>query len=104
MRGMIVQCVGCGFGKHIKLDGMPEKIEERCHETITEGWRWEKTRKDYACPSCARSGSPDKLYELYVGKLHCTGKTESYKHLIMDMAEQIREFMWLDEMCGEVKE
>ena len=99
MRGMIIQCCGCGFRKHISLDGTPEEIENRCHETISEGWRWESTRKDFACPSCCRSGSPDKLYELFVGKLKPVGKVESYKRLIIEMASEIRRFQRLDEMC-----
>lgn len=101
MRGMIIQCVGCGFSKHISLDGTPEEIEERCHHTIQDGWRYEKTRDGYACPKCCKNGCEDKLYELYVGKLQKCNKANSYKHLIFDMAKQIQEFQWLDAMCGE---
>lgn len=98
MRGMIIQCVGCGCSKHIDLDGTPEKIEARCNETIQEGWRYEKSRDGYACPKCCKDGSEDKLYELYVGKLKKLNKANSYKHLIMDISRQLQEFIWLDRM------
>ncbi len=99
MRGMIIQCVGCGFSKHINLDGNHKEIEQRCHETIQEGWRYEKTREGYACPKCCKNGCEDKLYELYVGKLQKRNKVNSYKHLMIDMVEKIRQFQRLDAMC-----
>ncbi len=95
---MIIQCVGCGYSKHINLSGTPEEIEERCHTTIQEGWRWEKTREGYACPECCKNGCKDKLYELYCGKLKKSTKENSYMHLIVDMAHQIKEAQWLDRM------
>lgn len=98
MRGMIIECVGCGFGHHISLDGKPEDIENACHETITSGWRYEKSRDGYLCPKCRKNGLEDKLLELYVGKPKPMSKVESYKKLIIDMAIQIKQFQWLDEI------
>ena len=96
MRGMIIQCVGCGYSKHIELDGTPEQIEQRCNDTIVDGWRYEKTRDGYACPKCCKNGPEDKLYELYVGKLRTYNKVESYRRLVVDMAVKIKQFQRID--------
>lgn len=96
-KGMIRKCVGCGYIKHISLEGTPEEIEERCHQVIAvEGWRYAPKHYGYVCGNCRKNGSTDKLYELYVGKVKAAGKVESYKKLMLDMAAQLKAFLALE--------
>lgn len=100
-KGMMRQCVGCGYTKHISLEGTPEEIEQRCHEVIAvEGWRYAPEHDGYVCGNCAKNGSPDKLYELYVGKIKKANKVNSYKELMLDMCRELKAFMALEKETG----
>lgn len=100
-KGMIRKCVGCGYSKHISLEGTAEEIEARCHETITvEGWRYAPEHDGFVCGSCAKNGSPDKLYELFTGKIKKANKVNSYKALMLDMCRQLEAFKELDSLTG----
>ena len=87
---MIIQCGACGFSKNIPHDGTPEEIEQGIHETIQEGWRYVKSYDGYICPSCTKD-NPDKLYEMYVGKVIPESKTKSYGVLAKDMLDFLKE-------------
>ena len=81
---MIIQCGSCGFIKSIPHDGTPEEIEQGAHKAIQEGWRYVKSYDGYICHSCKENGCPDKLYEIFVGKIKASNKNISYVKLMRD--------------------
>ena len=82
---MIIQCGACGSLKNIPHKGTSEEIEQGVHNAIENGWRYIKSYDGWACPNCTKD-NPDKLYEMYCGKLKPSNKADSYRKLIQDVA------------------
>lgn len=85
---MIISCGSCGKGINLPHTGKPEDIEASIDRTITDGWRYVPSYEGYVCPDC-RKDNPDKLYEMYVGKIKTSSKTNSYKILCRQMVQFI---------------
>ena len=98
IRGMFIQCSGCGFTRHIDLNGNAAQIEAELNRTIAEeGWRYVKSRDDFICPKCI-SGGLDPLYEAYAGKQKPSSKIKSYAELLNRATCQLQAFMELDRL------
>ena len=87
---MIISCVRCGYARNVKHEGTSKEIEQDIHETIQEGWRFDKRFDGYVCPNCKEGYDP--FHELICGKVKKASKTESYKELIFDMCRFLNEF------------
>lgn len=86
---MIISCVRCGYARGVKYEGTPEEIEQDVHETIEEGWRYDKHFDGYVCPNCKEGHDP--LHELICGKVKKESKSKSYKKLMFDMCRFLNE-------------
>lgn len=75
---MIIQCVGCGYSRLLKLEGTAEELEAEVHNSITEGWRWSENYRGYVCPECCKSGG-DQLLVAWQGRIEVDTKVRSYK-------------------------
>ena len=68
MRGMFIQCHGCGFTEHLNLNGDFDAREKELNRMIDKGWRFANAWDDFVCPRCAAAkGSTDKLFSLVAG-------------------------------------
>lgn len=96
MKGMFLQCGGCGLTKSFSFDCSPEEIEKQCHETITEGWRYVPSWGDFICANCIKGGL-DPLYLTFIGrKPKMRNKVNSYKELMTRIIEAQIEFRRID--------
>lgn len=101
MKGMFLQCGGCGFTKHFTFDVSPEDIEEQIHETISSGWRYVPSWEEFICPECIKHGL-DPFYLAFNGsKPRMRNKVNSYKALMFRVAGQLQSFKDLERMYGE---
>lgn len=83
---MFIHCGACGRLLNLPHDGTAEEIESVIADTINAGWRYVKSYDGYICPAC-QEDNPDKLYEMYVGKIKPEGKDRSYMVLVQEMAD-----------------
>ena len=92
-KGMFISCGGCGYTRHICLDGDFYAREQQLNETLLAGWRYTTTWDGFACPKCARAiGATDELYKLVVGKPRICGTLISYVELRTRADEQLAAF------------
>ena len=99
MRGMFIQCGGCGFTRHIDLSGDFDKREAELNAALKEGWRYVDAWKGYICPKCSMGGF-DKLYEMVCGRPKARGLLESYIELRWQADEQLEMFRQLEVGAG----
>lgn len=103
MRGMIIECGGCGYFKAFNLGKKPEEIESQVNDAIQSGWRYVQKWDDFICPKCAAKYR-DKSYQSFctvaVGRPRTSSKINSYKALMLRACRQIREFQEIDRLCG----
>ncbi|MGI6040987.1 MAG: hypothetical protein ACOYBH_02025 [Candidatus Alectryocaccobium sp.] len=64
---MIIRCVICGYARIVKHEGTPKEIEQDIHETVQEGWRFDKRFDGYVCPNCKEGYDP--FYKLICDKV-----------------------------------
>lgn len=96
---MFIQCGACGMVKNVPHTGTPKEIEQGVYDTIQGGWRYVKSYDGYICPSCI-DDNPDKLYEMYVGKIKPESKPRSYAKMMGDMASLLKHMKEIDEEYG----
>ena len=92
-KGMFIQCGGCGYTRHICLDGDFDAREQQLNETLLDGWRFASNIDSFVCPKCVKAGgSTDELYKLVVGKPRICGTLISYVELRTRADEQLAVF------------
>lgn len=92
-KGIFIQCGGCGFTRHICLDGDFDAREQQLNETLLAGWRYTTTWGGFVCPKCVRAGgTTDALYKMAVGKPRIAGTLISYVELRTRADEQLAAF------------
>lgn len=101
MKGMLLQCGGCGYTKQFTFDATPEEIEEQIHHTISDGWRYVPSWEDFICQKCVKGGLDPFYLAFNGGKPRMRNKVNSYKALMFRVAGQLKAFKDLERMYGE---
>ena len=95
-RGMMISCAGCGFLRHVDLNGDFDAREAELNAVLTEGWRYSPTFDGYLCQSCRTNGPKDKLFMAMIRRIVLYDKLGSYVEL-RDLAErQVAEFEMME--------
>ncbi len=100
-RGMMLGCAGCGFLRHVDLNGDFDAREAELNQVLAEGWRYSPTYRNYLCPTCSASGPTDKLYAAFVGKITVYDELSSYVELRDQADRQLADFKMMEGWARE---
>ena len=95
---MFLQCGGCGYTKSFTFNCSTEELEEQCHVTISDGWRYVESWKGFICQKCIKEGLDPFYISFSGGKPKMRNKVNSYKELMIRVIEQKLAFNIIKEM------